>query len=90
MERGPDCLKTRVGLRARRARLEVFFNLQALREIELTIDIAVDERLCLWANQVKTPNSRGYRSRSRSRSRARARRDITVPMGIPAMAAISL
>ena len=90
LDRGPYRLKTRVGLRARRARLEVLFNLQALHQIELAVDITVDERLCLWARQVTTPSPRGYPSRSRSRSRARARRDMTVPMGIPAMAAISL
>jgi hypothetical protein len=57
LDRRPDCLKTRVGSRARRARREVLFNLQALREIELTVDITVDERLCLWASHVTTPKS---------------------------------
>ena len=90
LDRDPDRLKTRVGLRTRRARFEVLFNLQALDQIELAVDITVDERLCLWAPQVTTPSPLGYPSRSRSRSRARARRDMTVPMGIPAMAAISL
>ena len=45
LDRGPDCLKTRVGLRARRALLEVLFDLQALDQIKLAVDIAVDERL---------------------------------------------
>jgi hypothetical protein len=35
----------------------VLFNLQALREIELTVDITVDQRLRLWANQFTTPKS---------------------------------
>src|SRR5438067_7426757 len=58
LDRGPYRLEARVGLRARRAFLEVLLNLQALHQIKLAIDIAVDERLCFSAVQVPTLNPR--------------------------------
>ena len=58
LDRGPYRLKTREGLRAGRAFLEVLFDLQALHQIKLAIDIAVDECLCFSAVQVTTLNPR--------------------------------
>src|SRR5258708_22935989 len=58
LDRRPERLKTRVRLRALRALQEMVFNLQALHQIELAIDVAMDKRLNLSAIQVTTPSPR--------------------------------
>ena len=67
-------------------------------KVELSIQIGIDEELRLLAVRVMRPSdylplatSRVEPpSRATRRLRARARRDMTVPTGISAMAAISL
>src|SRR5579863_345853 len=75
---------------AGRAAAQVLLDLEAARQIELTIDIRMDQHAGLRTGH-RHDSSRGAMLSVRcSRFRARASRDITVPSGTPATSAISL
>src|SRR4029077_19591549 len=83
-ERGLLCIDALAGL----ARCQVPIDVRRSRQVELLVQVGVQPVADVRAVHVHDSCAcRRYCSRS---LRARARRDITVPSGMPAMAAISL
>ena len=69
---------------------EMFLQFQAGRQIELAIAVSAEESCGFVVVHGADSFSRARMSSSRSRPLARASRDMTVPMGMPTMEAISL
>src|SRR5947209_1068149 len=91
---GPDGLAqgplSGEGAGAIRALLEVALERQGARQVELAVEIG-REGLLRGRTAHRRPSLTPWAIRKSCKwRRARARRDITVPMGMPTMAAISL
>src|SRR5438105_890181 len=76
--------------RACMATCEMLLDIDAMHQVEFTIDIPGKKSTRIFAVHATPPCARGPARAFSSRERARASLDITVPRGTPVMAPISL
>src|SRR3989454_10022309 len=86
----PQSLMIFIGLRAGWATAQGAFDLHTSNQIQLTIQIAIHQVLCVLAAHLWRSLVKQFVRHCRSRARARAKLDITVPIGMSATSAISL